>query len=201
MLPSYSPLGAALVLKVWLLPLCEGKSSSWLQPHHVRTESQAHFFPGWVGDLWVQTAASRGFFPSQATTQWTIKWSRVPGESGTLSRTLAAFRVHVQKCVPSCHLSTCSWQSCGNGCSHCCDDKASLSSTHTSALAAPKPNRESPHTALLIVLVAAVAECARHLACWANRMDNDSCLLLERSREKSHPLKRDQGDHRVCTGY
>lgn len=94
MLPSYFLLGAVLLLKLWLLPLCEGRISSWLQAHHMRNESLAHIFPGWVRDLWVQTAASRGFFPSPSLMQWTIKWY-VFLESSGINHT--NFRVHTEK--------------------------------------------------------------------------------------------------------
>ena len=94
MFPSYFLLGAVLVLKLWLLPQCEGRSSARLQTHHMRNESLAYLFPGWVRDLWVQTAASRGFFPSPSLMQWTIKWYVFLERSG-LSHT--TFRVHVEK--------------------------------------------------------------------------------------------------------
>lgn len=142
MLPSYFLLGAVLVLKLWLLPQCEGRSLSWLQTHHMRNESLAYLFPGWVRDLWVQTAASRGFFPSPSLTQWTIKWYGFLERSG-LSHT--TFRVHVEK-LRGQLLPFCMWlEELGGWLKLLPCWQASLSPSHTQTLAAPKTNRKSSH--------------------------------------------------------
>lgn len=210
MLPSDFLLGAVLVLKLWLLPQCEGRSSSWLQTHHMRNESLAYLFPGWVRDLWVQTAASRGFFPSPSLMQWTIKWY-VFLESSGLNHT--TFRVHMEKLCGQLLPFRMWLEELGGWLKLLQCWQASLSPTHTRTLAAPKTNRGNPHTALFIALHATGAGHARHLVCWPIGMDNDSSYARKRrqredSSSKSGPREKkgkkkekvDQGDHRVCSG-
>lgn len=173
-------LGHTLFLKIWLLPLGEEKSSSWLQPHH--------FFPGWVGISECRPLLPDGPSHLPAHMQWIIS-GRVFLKSPHLSaRQPLGYKCrNVHPAVPFPCVA-----------SKAIEKVAAAAMMTIGTLFSPTPllpllQRLTENTLRLpcSCSVATVAGLVRHPVCWENGMNDNSCLMLKkRSRVKSHSLKQ-----------